>query len=114
MYINILYFAEYAVAPLVGAWIETVLRTQRNGQTEVAPLVGAWIETPLKNSSAQQLRVAPLVGAWIETSTKLEKSMKWTVAPLVGAWIETYEINMFYRNGGSHPSWVRGLKHKSI
>ena len=38
-------FAEYAVAPLVGAWIET-----RNGCKmyfcgKVAPLVGAWIET---------------------------------------------------------------------
>ena len=34
-----------AVAPLVGAWIETLLGMTRNGGPAVAPLVGAWIET---------------------------------------------------------------------
>ena len=38
-------FAEYAVAPLVGAWIETPTRIQPRESAEVAPLVGAWIET---------------------------------------------------------------------
>ena len=50
MYINILYFAEYAVAPLVGAWIETVINALNNGVFEVAPLVGAWIETKFVDS----------------------------------------------------------------
>ena len=41
-----LILAEIAVAPLVGAWIETeeIKRLAMDG--EVAPLVGAWIETP--------------------------------------------------------------------
>ena len=38
-------FAEYAVAPLVGAWIETLLRASFSSFVIVAPLVGAWIET---------------------------------------------------------------------
>ena len=40
-------FAEYAVAPLVGAWIETAAKFFRYSNTQVAPLVGAWIETYL-------------------------------------------------------------------
>ena len=35
-----------SVAPLVGAWIETLyISTERLRLAEVAPLVGAWIET---------------------------------------------------------------------
>ena len=33
------------VAPLVGAWIETLMVTRREWHVSVAPLVGAWIET---------------------------------------------------------------------
>ena len=33
------------VAPLVGAWIETSLRSYVDNVVNVAPLVGAWIET---------------------------------------------------------------------
>ena len=35
--------------------------------TSVAPLVGAWIETLLDDTSTSVGKVAPLVGAWIET-----------------------------------------------
>ena len=34
-----------AVAPYVGAWIETCLSLRRNNLASVAPYVGAWIET---------------------------------------------------------------------
>ena len=34
-----------SVAPYVGAWIETFLERESNGQASVAPYVGAWIET---------------------------------------------------------------------
>ena len=34
-----------AVAPHVGAWIETKPYLPRHGQSDVAPHVGAWIET---------------------------------------------------------------------
>ena len=33
------------VAPLAGAWIETILNIQKQLGIVVAPLVGAWIET---------------------------------------------------------------------
>ena len=37
-----------AVAPYVGAWIETCLSLRRNNLASVAPYVGAWIETRYK------------------------------------------------------------------
>ena len=40
------------VAPLVGAWIETILRFAEIAWRKVAPLVGAWIETCRASSSA--------------------------------------------------------------
>ena len=33
------------VAPFVGAWIETITLTTKEGSNIVAPFVGAWIET---------------------------------------------------------------------
>ena len=38
-------FIEYAVAPYVGAWIETHQAVRWQGHQQVAPYVGAWIET---------------------------------------------------------------------
>ena len=35
---------HYEVAPLVGAWIEILWRTDFSNIDRVAPLVGAWIE----------------------------------------------------------------------
>ena len=56
----------FAVAPLVGAWIEIIKILSNKFPQIVAPLVGAWIEIrrPLKLSKTNP--VAPLVGAWIE------------------------------------------------
>ena len=67
MHVDIQPFAEYAVAPYVGAWIETqrilFLRIPRF----VAPYVGAWIETRCYIEIMPKADVAPYVGAWIET-----------------------------------------------
>ncbi len=38
-------FAEYTVAPRVGAWIETPYEGEDFEASHVAPRVGAWIET---------------------------------------------------------------------
>ena len=38
-------FIEYAVAPYVGAWIETFHGGYSEPEAVVAPYVGAWIET---------------------------------------------------------------------
>ena len=55
------------VAPLVGAWIETVSLPHVFQLSYVAPLVGAWIETKGIETESEVIPVAPLVGAWIET-----------------------------------------------
>ena len=80
------------VAPLVGAWIETIIWYFCKLAVDVAPLVGAWIETKIPRPGDYSLEVAPLVGAWIET-------MPWYLYPY---WMM------------SHPSWVRGLKPLSV
>ena len=60
-------FIEYAVAPYVGAWIETDVTYRQNEVKLVAPYVGAWIETIMQSPNLTRLVVAPYVGAWIET-----------------------------------------------
>ena len=86
-----LYMQRTYVAPLVGAWIETIGSGDLNYDMSVAPLVGAWIETLLLSLMQQKASVAPLVGAWIETL------LKESLQPAIE----------------SHPSWVRGLKPTS-
>ena len=78
-----------AVAPYVGAWIETnrefkikvkgmshptwvrglkpVIVANKLATASVAPYVGAWIETKQPDKSHGMTHVAPYVGAWIET-----------------------------------------------
>ena len=80
----------------------------------VAPLAGAWIETMEQLSSIDSPRVAPLAGAWIETILRHRLEKPREVAPLAGAWIETsYEKGIMKTVAGSHPSRVRGLKPRS-
>ena len=88
MHHDIQLFAEYAVTPFVGVWIET---TQ----------LGCYVET---------VGVTPFVGVWIETRKRRHTSVIFIVTPFVGVWIETTII--FFNNPirKSHPSWVCGLK----
>ena len=102
------------VAPLTGAWIETLPSRSSGSRSSVAPLTGAWIETasspqpyiawllsrPSRARGSKhdavrrrehQPRVAPLTGAWIETTSSRRARLVGTVAPLTGAWIETRE-----------------------
>ena len=52
------------------------------------------------------------MGAWIETALFGIDDLLQCVAPHVGAWIETpIAQSAQYRAAGSHPMWVRGLKH---
>ena len=55
----------------------------------VAPLVGAWIESVCLKNDINNFKVAPLVGAWIERSNNKPTTYSRSVAPLVGAWIES-------------------------
>ncbi len=56
------------VAPYMGAWIETNVRTYGHLQALVAPYMGAWIETWHWLRHIHSDRVAPYMGAWIETA----------------------------------------------
>ena len=38
-------FAEYAVTPCMGVWIETCLRISKVTEVDVTPCMGVWIET---------------------------------------------------------------------
>ena len=51
----------------MGAWIETDVAIEYDGQTYVAPRMGAWIETSLRIRLKPSGWVAPRMGAWIET-----------------------------------------------
>ena len=77
----------------------------------VAPYVGAWIETILPWSICEMVLVAPYVGAWIETLRRHQLASASRVAPYVGAWIETnIGSPVTEAKRLSHPMWVRGLK----
>ena len=53
------------------------------------------------------------MGAWIETPQWMGADYLTEVAPYVGAWIETSMSTNDPVQAASHPTWVRGLKHKS-
>ena len=49
-----------AVAPYVGAWIETFMQDSLVNAQRVAPYVGAWIETKPSNSDIPMKRSHPM------------------------------------------------------
>ena len=58
----------------MGAWIETPKNQGQGLEVRpVAPLVGAWIETLVLLYNKLCSHVAPLVGAWIETPEDIEE-----------------------------------------
>ena len=65
----------------------------------VAPCVGAWIETPVSATEEFVRFVAPCVGAWIETYNIVLRYRRYMVAPCVGAWIETGAVHADKRGG---------------
>ena len=117
-----------------GAWIETRRISSFWLRSLVAPFMGAWIETTdlpgtrrLPKSHPSWVRglkhgldrnwfghvtVAPFMGAWIETPLTQSRWALRLVAPFMGAWIETRKWTRGIFVSLSHPSWVRGLKHR--
>ena len=61
---------RFRVAPVTGAWIETIQPSIRSLSDQVAPVTGAWIETSEGVRAGKAADVAPVTGAWIETPTK--------------------------------------------
>ena len=114
LHLDIQPFAEYAVTPFVGVWIETLCNVDYvtpsgshpswvcglkllhtytiHFRNDVTPFVGVWIETVEHISRASPNLVTPFVGVWIETSRKRHKEEAHQVTPFVGVWIETNRI----------------------
>ena len=63
-------------------------------------------------SVEQEVIVAPHAGAWIETDFVDDIISYADVAPHAGAWIETVYYPSMIDHYMSHPTRVRGLKHK--
>ena len=92
MRVDIQPFAEYAVAPYVGAWIETHLGNSKPHRCHVAPYVGAWIETDKTITINPQVKSHP---TWVRGLKRVERAdtqKEYVVAPYVGAWIETENL----------------------
>ena len=111
MHHDIQLFAEYAVTPFVGVWIETRsfaataafsrshpswvcgLKQQTFAHAAtvqgVTPFVGVWIETTMLFDTSNTPKVTPFVGVWIETLVDIGKDRTILVTPFVGVWIET-------------------------
>ncbi len=103
---------EYGVAPLAGAWIETLNGVRSLRPSTVAPLAGAWIETietrssclrhrrshPSRVRGLKHGRACRCRGRMLSHPSRvrgLKHRMRGLlprcsrVAPLAGAWIET-------------------------
>ena len=84
-------FAEYAVTPFVGVWIETFSFLILLFGLSVTPFVGVWIETQLLGT----------VGNTLQSSHP-----SWVCGLKLTIGICCIILSR------SHPSWVCGLKHK--
>ena len=76
----------------------------------VAPYMGAWIETNDSDFASQVLAVAPYMGAWIETQLKY---LIYGMSKSHPTWVRGLKLNRSTNTtkiSRSHPTWVRGLK----
>ena len=60
-------FAEYAVTPCMGVWIETEDGRCVQRHQGVTPCMGVWIETLNRLGKLEAQEVTPCMGVWIET-----------------------------------------------
>ena len=60
-------FAEYAVTPCMGVWIETQKVCVYLCAWRVTPCMGVWIETGYTCLYPYPRKVTPCMGVWIET-----------------------------------------------
>ena len=99
------------VAPLAGAWIETVVRVPEALPHMSRPSRARGLKQFDDCDWPEKRQVAPLAGAWIETNCSPIFVNRADVAPLAGAWIETpVDIRGMFGIEKSRPSRARGLK----
>jgi len=95
----------------VGAWIETLeLHLFFKYPVAVAPRVGAWIETTVDLDQNQPLAVAPRVGAWIETRNSHVVASLLPSRPAWARGLKLFELAALHCRQLSRPAWARGLK----
>ena len=76
----------------------------------VAPLAGAWIETIHSASCAARAAVAPLAGAWIETTPISPESPTSSSLPSRERGLKLDQLDRLVKARPSLPSRERGLK----
>ena len=77
------------VAPLAGAWIETLLAGMGLDAKAVAPLAGAWIETAYQGELVSEISSHPLRVRGLKLFSKQNNAFALISHPFAGAWIET-------------------------
>ena len=82
-------FAEYAVTPCMGVWIETRCNNTEIWVSFVTPCMGVWIETFASGIIFYRAGVTPCMGVWIETTSTCKVYSTASVTPCMGVWIET-------------------------
>ena len=95
------------------SWVRGLKRfspSQLHLKKAVAPLVGAWIETLYSQLVCRFTGVAPLVGAWIETESNEILIVRKLSHPSWVRGLKLKIIRVISFRYLSHPSWVRGLK----
>ena len=87
-----------------------MIRKDENGDYYVAPLAGAWIETMEIALKYFKIIVAPLAGAWIETLCQISFNNLFWSHPSRVRGLKHLKNESITRCLLSHPSRVRGLK----
>ena len=115
MHVDIQPFAEYAVAPYMGAWIETDadklnLHAHLSHPTWVR---GLKLEDEAPNKIPEASHPTWVRG--LKQAGMRMRGLAPRVAPYMGAWIETEDLLLTASAiPRSHPTWVRGLKPKVL
>ena len=94
MHHDIQLFAEYAVTPFVGVWIETKLSYILNLDTFVTPFVGGWIESFWDCRKRNKKASHPSWVCGLKLVGVQRDGHSVSVTPFVGVWIETPSAEM--------------------
>ena len=102
--------AEIAVAPFVGAWIETRSSVVLCASGMSLPSWERGLKLVLIAIPWEMRTSLPSWERGLKRETSTIYYHKKTVAPFVGAWIETQSSVVLSASTTSLPSWERGLK----
>ena len=108
------YIGGFSSHPVWVRGLKPIMPRRLLPHTAVAPRVGAWIETLCSLIKKFTMIVAPRVGAWIETDDELFEVCSNRSHPV---WVRGLKLRWFRGTGfvrWSHPVWVRGLKQTNL